>query len=331
MAAACGLPSSNNGSGQGLKFSWEETNAGGRFVRTESKFRDQTLIAEPDRYHLYVSLACPWANRTLIVRHLKGLEDVITYDVVDWFLGPDGWRFNATLPACTPDRVHGFQLLREVYQQSQPGYTGKVTVPVLYDKKERRIVNNESSEIIRMLNTQLNSLAKHPEVNLVPQSLEALINETNEWVYPMLNNGVYRAGFASTQEAYEEACQDVFQALDRMEAILSKQRHLCSNTELTEADVRAFTTLARFDAVYHTHFKCNMRRLSDYHNVYGYLRDLYQRPAFGETINFEHIKKHYYMSHENLNPKRIVPLGPILHLDDPHDRDRKFASTNEAK
>ena len=306
---------------------WErQIDDDGAFVRRPSSFRewiraDGSGEFAPDagRYHLYVSLACPWAHRTLIVRRLKGLEDAVSFDVVDPLLGPDGWRFERTLHGATGDRVNGFSLLREAYRKTDPDYAGAITVPVLWDRKSGSIVNNESSEIIRMFNGALQDAAKHPEVDLYPEPLRERIDALNAWIYPEINNGVYRSGFARKYPAYHSAVQALFRALDRVEEILSKSRYLTGD-RLTEADVRLFTTLVRFDAVYVTHFKCNLRRIIDYPNLWGYTRDIYQLPGVAETVNFEHIKRHYFESHRQINPHGIVPDGPILDFEAPHDR-----------
>ncbi|XP_020611075.1 uncharacterized protein LOC110049612 [Orbicella faveolata] len=304
-------------------------NQKGEFVRTPSSFRNWVtadgssgFAAEPNRYHLYVSLACPWAHRTLIVRKLKGLEDVISFTVVDWFLGDEGWSFTDSKPKCTLDTVNGCRLLREVYQISEPGYTGRVSVPVLWDKQKKTVVNNESSEIIRMLNKEFNAFCATEEqkkLDLYPDHLKDKIEELNGWIYPNINNGVYRSGFATSQEAYDSAVKDVFNALDKVEAILSKSRYLTGNT-ITEADVRLFTTLVRFDMVYVGHFKCNKKRIMDCPNMWGYLRDLYQTSGIGETVDPEHIQKHYQQSHLKINPYGIVAIGPDLDFNKPHGR-----------
>ncbi|KYR00519.1 putative glutathione S-transferase [Tieghemostelium lacteum] len=288
----------------------------GRFIRKDAAFRNQISetheIYKPEtgRYHLYVGLFCPWACRTLIVRALKGLEDVIDVSIVDYFLGPNGCQFSER-EGSTVDRVNGFEYLRSVYFATSPGYTGRYTVPVLFDKKTNTIVNNESSEIIRMFNTVFNKWAKNPEGNFYPEELRTKIDAVNEWVYPMINNGVYRAGFSTTQEAYEEAYHDVFNGLDRVEDILSKQKYLVGDT-FTEADIRLFTTLIRFDAVYFVHFKCNKKLLRDYPNVSKYTREIYHMPGVKDTVNFHHIKHHYFESHTQINPYGITPLGPNL-------------------
>ena len=310
---------------------YDTTAAGGRFVPTEPVFRNWVtpdgsagpsgeggFAAERGRYHLYVSLACPYAHRTVIFRRLKELENVISMSVLDPVMGEQGWQFGDG-PGMTADTVNGKERLGEIYLLADQRYSGRVSVPVLWDKKRRTIVNNESPEIIRMLNSAFASLTNN-RVDYYPAELRAEIDRINARVYSDVNVGVYRAGFATTQEAYEEGCRAVFAALDWIEAILSRQRYL-AGARLTEADWRLFTTLVRFDAVYHGHFKCNLRRVVDYPNISNYLRDLYQVPGVAETVNLDHIKRHYYMTHDEINPTRIVPVGPELHLDAPHGRE----------
>ena len=267
------------------------------------------FAAQAGRYHLYVSLACPWAHRTLITRRLKGLEALISLSVVHWRMLDDGWTFSEG-PGVIPDPVFGARYLYEVYRGATPGFTGRVTVPVLFDKKTRTIVNNESAEIIRIMNCGFGELANR-KVDLYPAAHRAQIDQFNARIYETLNNGVYRAGFATTQAAYEEAVLPLFETLDLLERHLAAHRHLCGD-ELTEADVRLFTTLVRFDAVYFGHFKCNRRRIVDYPNLWAYTRALYQRAGIGGTVNFQHIKGHYYESHRTINPTGIVPVGPDL-------------------
>jgi len=300
----------------------------GEFIRKPTTFHawiradgSTEFRPEPGRYHLYVSYACPWAHRTLIVRKLKGLEQAITFDVVDPFLPSEGWTFEKNVAGATDDSVNGFRLLREVYLKSRPDFRGTITVPVLFDKKTGVIVNNESSEIIRMLNGEFQDLADRPELDLYPESLRERVDSLNDWIYPQINNGVYQAGFAQKQTAYDRAVNGLFDALDRVEGILGKSRYLCGE-DLTEADVRLFTTLVRFDAVYVTHFKCNVRRIVDYPNLWRYTRDIYQIPGVAETVNMEHIKRHYYGSHATINPTGVVPVGPAIDFSAPHDRDR---------
>lgn len=309
---------------------WYTPDALGRFVRGQTVFHDRVSAdgstrfpAASGRYHLYVSYACPWAHRTLIVRKLKRLEQAISISVVDPFMGSDGWAFSSG-PGATPDTVNGAAFLRDIYVKANPEYTGRVTVPVLWDKKEGTIVNNESREIVRMLDTQLDAFGD-PGVTLWPEALRARVDEVITEIYMPVNNGVYRAGFAVSQEAYEEAVTEVFDALDRWEGVLDRQRFLCGDV-LTEADVFMFTTLLRFDPVYYSHFKCNLRRIIDYPNLWGFVRDVYQTPGVAETCNLDHIKQHYYRSHEGINPTRIVPKGPIIDYGAPHDRARRFGA-----
>jgi len=312
---------------------WYETReTGGKFERAASRFRDWVTTdgtpapgrergfkAEPGRYHLYVSWACPWASRTLIFRKLKKLENVISLSVVHHFMGENGWTFLKE-DGATGDTLYGLDYLHQIYTKADPTYSGRVTVPVLWDRKEETIVNNESSEIIRMLNSAFDEWGD-ASVDFYPKPLRAEIDAINDLVYPAINNGVYRAGFATTQEAYEEAFNELFSALDEVEERLSRQRYLVGD-RLTEADWRLFTTLVRFDAVYYSHFKCNLRRIADYPNLSNYLRDLYQVSGVADTVNMLHIKNHYYRSHHTINPTRIVPLGPQLDFDAPHDRAR---------
>jgi putative glutathione S-transferase len=301
-----------------------EADREGRFVRQISAFRNRVTAdgssgfkAEPDRYHLYVSYACPWAHRSILYRKLKKLEETISMTVVDPIRDHRGWAFTDA-PGCGSDPVNGFQFLREAYAATDPEFDGRVTVPVLWDRREARIVNNESSEIIRMLNSEFDAWGDG-EVDFCPESLREEIDVVNNRVYDGLNNGVYRAGFATTQKAYGEAFADVFDTLDWMEQRLSKRRYLLGD-RITEADWRAFTTLVRFDPVYHGHFKCNLRRIADYPDLSGYLRDLYQVPGVAETVNLDHIKRHYYVTHRSINPTGIVPVGPVIDLTEPHGR-----------
>jgi putative glutathione S-transferase len=292
----------------------KESDSGGRFVRQESRFRD--VVAErpePGRYHLYVSLACPWASRIVIARKLKRLEDVLPMTVVDPVRDERGWRFTAE----QPDPVHGFAFLQQAYELTDPGFADRVTVPVLFDTEANRIVNNESAEILRMLNGWSTT-----GPDLYPPDLRTAIDEINDRVYNSVNNGVYRAGFAWTQAAYEEAFDELFATLDWLDDRLATRRYLLGD-EITEADWRLFVTLVRFDAVYVGHFKCNLRRIADYAHLSGYLRDLYQQPGIADTVDFDHIKRHYYTTHPSINPTRIVPKGPELDLWAQHDRDRR--------
>jgi putative glutathione S-transferase len=305
---------------------WYDTKStGGRFERKDSAFRDfvrangSTRFApESGRYHLYISLACPWAHRTLIFRKLKGLEDAISLSIVDPYMGENGWEFGSS-PGTIADSVNGAKKLHEIYTKADPHYTGRVTVPVLWDRKLETIVSNESAEIIRMFNTEFDSIAQRPDLDYYPETLRTEIDAMNAFVYPSINNGVYRCGFATTQAAYEEAFADLFSALDRLEELLGQQRYVVGD-QMTEADWRLFTTLVRFDAVYVGHFKCNLRRIADMPNIHGYLRELYQVPGVAETVNLTHIKRHYYESHGTINPTGIVPVGPELDLDSPHGR-----------
>ena len=310
---------------------WYETDSTqGRFVRRASSFRrwitpdgtagptgESGFKAEPGRYHLYVSLACPWAHRTLITRTRKGLEDMISLSVVHWFMGENGWTF-ADGDGVIPDSVLQARFLHQVYTAAKPDYSGRVTVPILWDKKTATIVSNESSEIIRMFNSAFDGVGAAPGDDY-PEPLRSEIDTVNERVYRTLNNGVYRAGFSTTQTAYEEAIAPLFATLEWLEARLSTARYLLG-PEITEADWRLFTTLIRFDAVYVGHFKCNLRRIADYPHLHGYTRDLYQQPGIAATVSFDHIKAHYYGSHASINPTGIVPAGPELDFSAPHDR-----------
>jgi putative glutathione S-transferase len=309
---------------------YDTKSTGGRFVRKETSFRNWITVdgspgpsglggfrAEPGRYHLYVSLACPWAHRTLILRKLKGLESMIGVSVVHWLMLENGWTF-AEGPGVVPDPVHGARFLHEVYTRAMPRYTGRVTVPVLWDKASDTIVNNESSEIIRMFNAAFEACGAAPG-DFYPEELRPGIDAWNARIYDTVNNGVYKAGFATTQEAYEAAFDELFATLDVLEEHLGAHRYLLRD-RLTEADWRLFTTLVRFDPVYVGHFKCNLRRIADYPNLSGYLRELYQRPGIAETVDMRHIKGHYYGSHRMINPTGIIPVGPMLELTLPHRR-----------
>jgi glutathionyl-hydroquinone reductase len=304
----------------------------GRFVRPTTRFRnwiteDGTagptgeggFAAARDRYHLYVALACPWAHRTVIMRTLKGLEEVVSMSIVEPLYGPHGWRFG-TSPGTIPDTVNGASELAEIYLRADPRYSGRVSVPVLWDKERRTIVNNESAEIIRMFNGAFGRFT-NVRTDYYPPALREEIDRVNALVYDNVNNGVYRAGFATSQEAYEEAFRALFAALDEVEQRLGRQRYLVGR-DITEADWRLFTTLVRFDAVYYSHFKCNLRRIIDYPNLSNYLRDLYQQEGVAATVNMDHIKRHYYGSQRHVNPTGIVPLGPQLNFLAPHDRGR---------
>jgi putative glutathione S-transferase len=304
----------------------EQEDKQGKFLRPSTTFRNWITAdgssgfkAERDRYHLYISLACPWAHRTLIMRQLKGLSDAIAVSVVNPEMGDNSWEFSDG-EGCIPDTINHTRYLWELYTKVESDYTGRVTVPVLWDKQQGTIVNNESREIIRMLDTEFGEIAK-PDVDLYPKALQQQIDETIDAIYQPINNGVYRAGFATTQEAYEEAVTELFENLDHWETVLGSQRYLCGD-RLTEADICMFTTLLRFDPVYYVHFKCNLRRIVDYPNLWGYLRDLYQHPGVKETCNLDHIKRHYYKSHPKVNPTRIVPKGPVIDFDAPHTRNQ---------
>jgi len=304
----------------------------GRFIRPATSFRNFVTAdgspgpsgeggfpAEAGRYHLYVSLACPWAHRTLIFRKLKKLEDVVSVSITGPLYGKTGWEFGTALGG-TPDSVNGKATLAEIYLLAEPHYSGRVSVPMLWDKKRCTIVNNESSEIIRMLNAAFDAFTD-VRTDYYPAALRAEIDSINDIVYPTVNNGVYRAGFATSQEAYEEAARALFATLDVLEARLSRQRYLVGR-QITEADWRLFTTLIRFDAVYHGHFKCNLRRIADYPSLWNYTRDLYAVPGVSETVSIDHIKRHYYGSQLKVNPTGIVPIGPIIDFTAPHDRAR---------
>lgn len=315
---------------------WYDTgSSGGRFVRQDAAFRNWVTAdgsagptgeagfkAEAGRYHLYVSLACPWAHRTLIFRALKGLENMISLTVVDPLMLAEGWTIDGVYPGTIPDTVNGRTRLHEIYSLARPDYTGRVTVPVLWDKARRTIVSNESADIIRMLNSAFDSLPDiDADLDLYPHALRPEIDRINAAVYDRINNGVYKAGFATAQDAYDEAVAALFDELDTQEARLSVEPYLAGD-RITEADWWLFTTLVRFDAVYHGHFKCNLRRIADYPNLANYLRELYQVPGVAPTVNIDHIKRHYYGSHRTINPTGIVPMGPLLDFDAPHDRAR---------
>ncbi len=300
--------------------------ADGRFLRATTSFRDAVTAdgssgfkAEPGRYHLYVSHACPWAHRTTILRALRKLEDVISLSVVDPFMSDEGWHFSDG-PGCIPDTVNGTRYLREIYKLAKDDYTGRVSVPVLWDKREKTVVNNESSEIIRMLDTAFNAWGDG-EPEFYPAAFRDEIDAINEPIYEHVNNGVYKTGFARSQAAYEEAFDALFATLDELEARLGRQRYLVGG-RITEADWRLFATLVRFDSVYVGHFKCNRCRIEDYPNLSNYLRDLYQQPGVADTVDMMHIKRHYYESQDSVNPSRVVAKGPELDFTRPHDRDR---------
>jgi glutathionyl-hydroquinone reductase len=311
---------------------YDSQKTGGRFVRQESAFRSWVtpdgrpgptgsggFEAEPGRYHLYVSYACPWAHRTLIFRKLKGLESAISLSVVHWLMGEEGWTFKDG-PGVVPDEVNGARVLYEVYKKAEPRFTGRVTVPVLWDKRSGTIVNNESSEIIRMLGSAFDGVGARPG-DFYPADLRDEIDALNARIYDRVNNGVYKAGFATTQDAYEEAIHPLFETLAWLEERLARRRYLCGS-RITEADWRLFTTLVRFDPVYVGHFKCNLKRLVDLPNLWAYARDLYQHEGVADTVDFLHIKRHYYQSHRTINPTGVVPLGPLLDHAAPHGRER---------
>lgn len=303
---------------------WYDTKkSGGRFVRNESQFRNWLTVdgspgpngepgfkAEPGRYHLYVSYACPWAHRTLIFRTLKGLQDMISVSSVHPLMLENGWTFDNNFPDSSGDPLYNLDFLYQLYLKAQADYSGRVTVPVLWDKQQETIVNNESAEIIRMLNSAFDELGAN-EGDYYPQDLADAIDETNAWVYDKINNGVYRSGFATIQEAYQEAVEELFSALEKVENILTKQDYL-TGTRITEADWRLFTTLVRFDAVYVQHFKCNIKRLIDFPSISAYLNTLYQIPGISDTVKLDHIRHHYYRSHPSINPEGIIPAGPQL-------------------
>ena len=309
---------------------YNTTESEGQFVRTSSQFRnwitsdgsagpsgESGFKAELDRYHLYVSLACPWAHRTLIFRELKGLQKIIPISVAHWHMAENGWTFKPG-EGVVHDMVNGVENLYQLYTTAKSDYSGRVTVPVLWDKKTKTIVSNESSEIIRMFNTAFNGIGAHSG-DYYPRDLRDKIDKLNTVIYDTVNDGVYRAGFATTQRAYESAITSLFETLDWLDSHLEKHRYLFGG-QVTETDWRLFTTLVRFDPVYFGHFKCNLRRVADYTNLSGYVRDLYQRPGISGTVNMEHIKRHYYGSHETINPTKIVPLGPTMDYFLPHNR-----------
>ncbi|WP_417524746.1 glutathione S-transferase family protein [Marinovum sp.] len=312
---------------------WYDTDkTGGAFKRSTAKFRNWItkdgspgptgnggFPAECGRYHLYVSLACPWAHRTLIFRKLKGLEEFIGVSVVHPDMLSDGWSFDDDYPAATGDRLYDLPFLRDLYTKADPKVSGRVTVPVLWDKVQKTIVSNESAEIIRMFNSAFDEITGNHD-DYWPEGLRAEIEEVNARVYDTVNNGVYKAGFATTQKAYDAAITPLFDTLDWLEKRLASQRYLMGD-RLTEADWRLFTTLVRFDHVYHGHFKCNRARIVDYPNLWAYTRELYQMPGVAETVNFDHIRRHYHYSHDTINPHRIIPIGPEIDFDAPHGRD----------
>ncbi|MBE9637669.1 glutathione S-transferase family protein [Salipiger mangrovisoli] len=323
--------------GQLVEGEWQDTwydtgKTGGKFVRSTAKFRNWITAdgsagpsgeggfrAEPDRYHLYVSYACPWAHRALIFRTLKGLDELIPYSVVHPEMLSEGWEFRSDFAGATGDRLHDLPFLRDIYLKADPAISGRVTVPVLWDRQRETIVSNESAEIIRMFNAAFDGLTGNSD-DYWPEELRAAIEPVNARIYDTVNNGVYKAGFATTQNAYEEAVLPLFETLDWLEDRLSGQRYLMGG-QITEADWRLFTTLIRFDTVYHGHFKCNRRRIIDYPALWAYVRELYQWPGVAETVRLDHISRHYHYSHDTINPHRIVPVGPVLALDLPHGRE----------
>ncbi|WP_375554155.1 glutathione S-transferase family protein [Roseovarius mucosus] len=322
--------------GQLVNGKWQDTwydteSTGGKFVRSTAKFRnwitadgtagpsgDGGFKAESGRYHLYVSLACPWAHRTLIFRALKGLEDHIDVSIVHPDMLSEGWEFRTDFPGATGDRLYGLPYARDIYLKADPDISGRVTVPILWDTERETIVSNESAEIIRMFNSAFDDITGNT-LDFWPKDLRAAIEPVNARIYDTVNNGVYKAGFATSQEAYESAVHPLFDSLDWLEGRLGQHRYVMGDSA-TEADWRLFTTLIRFDPVYHLHFKCNRARIVDYPNLWGYLRDLYQWPGVAGTVNFEHIVRHYHYSHDTINPNRIIPINPVLDFDAPHGR-----------
>lgn len=319
---------------------WYDTDANdGEFARSESQFRNWITAdgsagpsgeggfkAEAGRYHLYVSLACPWAHRTLIFRKLKGLESMISVSVVNPLMGEHGWTFEAG-EGVIADPVLQAHYMHQIYTAADPEYTGRVTIPVLWDKQQNRFVSNESSEIIRMLNSAFDGIGAKPG-DYYPEALQTEIDSLNDKIYDNVNNGVYKAGFATTQNAYEQAVVPLFETLDELEQRLSEHRYLLGE-QITEADWRLFTTLIRFDAVYHGHFKCNLKQIEDYPHLGGYVRELYQWPGVAETVAINHIKEHYYRSHATINPTGVVPAGPVLNFNGPHQREQFMQSQTD--
>ncbi|MGR3699316.1 MAG: glutathione S-transferase family protein [Roseovarius sp.] len=322
--------------GQLVKGEWQDTwydteSTGGKFVRSTAKFRNWItpdgsagpsggggFKAESGRYHLYVSLACPWAHRTLIFRALKGLQDHIDISVVHPEMLSEGWEFRTDFAGATGDRLYGLPYARDIYLKADPEISGRVTVPILWDTERETIVSNESAEIIRMFNSAFDGITGNT-LDFWPEDLRAEIEPVNERIYDTVNNGVYKAGFATSQEAYDSAVHPLFSSLDWLEERLGQARYLMGS-RVTEADWRLFTTLIRFDPVYHLHFKCNRARIVDYPNLWGYLRELYHWPGVAETVNFDHIVRHYHYSHDTINPNRIIPINPVLDLETPHGR-----------
>lgn len=326
--------------GQLIEGVWHDTwydtkSTGGRFKRSEAIFRNWVTAdgaagphgkggfkAEAGRYHLYVSLACPWAHRTLLMRQLKGLEEMISVSVVHPLMLENGWSFDEDFPAATGDSLYQNEYLYQLYLHAEPTYTGRVTVPVLWDKQQHTIVSNESADIIRMLNSAFDGVGARAG-DYYPADLQAQIDELNGWIYDTVNNGVYKSGFATSQPAYDEAVTALFASLERLEQILGQKRYLTGD-RLTEADLRLWTTLVRFDPVYVTHFKCDRHRISDYLNLNGFLREIYQLPGIAETVDLAHIRHHYYRSHKTINPSGVISLGPAFNWDEPHGRDQRF-------
>jgi putative glutathione S-transferase len=322
--------------GQLVNGKWQDTwydtdSTGGKFVRSTAKFRNWITAdgsagptgndgfkAESGRYHLYVSLACPWAHRTLIFRALKGLEDHIGVSIVHPDMLSEGWEFRTDFPGATGDQLYGLPFARDIYLKADPEISGRVTVPILWDKERNTIVSNESAEIIRMFNSAFDGITGNT-LDFWPEDLRAAIEPVNARIYDTVNNGVYKAGFATSQEAYDSAVRPLFQSLDWLEERLGQNRYLMG-ARVTEADWRLFTTLIRFDPVYHLHFKCNRARIVDYPNLWGYLRELYQWPGVAGAVDFDHIVRHYHYSHDTINPHRIIPINPVLDLDAPHGR-----------
>ena len=313
--------------------SWYETGKSGKFQRSQSQFRNWItpdgspgpsgkggFSAEGNRYHLYISYACPWAHRTLIYRSLKGLEDMIPVSAVHWFMAENGWTFERDQTGIVADKLLGLDFAYQIYQKADPEYSGRVTVPILWDSKTETIVSNESAEIIRMFNSAFDDVGAKVG-DYYPEELRPQIDEINSRVYDTINNGVYKCGFATTQSAYDEAAGPLFDTLDFLEQRLENSRFLISGVP-TEADWRLFPTLYRFDMVYATHFKCNRKRIVDYPNLWAYTRDLYQWQGISGTVNMDHVVRHYYQSHETVNPHRIVPINPVLDFDQPHDREK---------
>lgn len=304
----------------------EEQSAAGEFDRQPDVFRRWVAAdgksgfpAEPERYHLYVSWACPWAHRTIIVRRLKQLESVVGMTVVDPIRDARGWAFREG-PGHSLDPINGFRFLSEAYKATDPQYGGRVTVPVLWDRKTKRIVTNSDDDLMRMFNREFDRFTES-RLDLYPADLHKEIDDLNDFLYENVNDGVYRAGFATSQSAYEKAARRLFDAFDQLEQRLATRRYLFGD-HFVETDWRLFVTLVRFDAVYHGHFKCNVRRIVDYPNLFGYMKDLYQTDGIAETVNFDHIKRHYYVTHDDINPTRIVPVGPAQDLSAPHGRER---------